>query len=199
MQSILLLLLKYKYLVLFPLAAIEGPVVSLIVGFLVFSGVLSFWPSYIILLFGDIVPDTIYYLIGYFGEKTKFVQKHLFQSDIFKNHMGVIKKLWTEHTFKTMFFGKLAYGMAIPFLISAGITKITYRRFILHTIPITLFQYGVIMLTGYYLGSSYALALKYVDYAYFLMAIFVILFIFIYIFATKYAKKKIIAMEKNNE
>lgn len=196
MQAVLILLLKYKYWILFPLAAIEGPVVSILVGFLVYSGIFSFWPAFIILLFGDIVPDTIYFYIGYFSDRSKFIQKHFLQSEFFVNNFSVIRKLWNKHPNKTMIFGKLAYGMAIPFLISAGMVKMSYKKFISYTIPITMFQYGVIMFIGYYLGSSYERGIKYIDYAYFLLAFFVIIFIIFYILLAKYAQRKIISMEK---
>ncbi|MFA6520552.1 MAG: hypothetical protein WCT44_03025 [Candidatus Paceibacterota bacterium] len=196
MEPILILLLKYKYLILFPLAAVEGPLIALVVGFLVYSGIFDFRIAFIVLLFGDIVPDTIYYFIGYFSDQSKFIQKHFLNSNFFAKHSMIVKRLWTEHTFKTMFFGKLAYGMAIPFLISAGIVKITYRRFIAYTLPISIFQYGLIMTIGYYMGNSYELALKYINYAYLLMAVLVVLLIFVYISITKYAKREIISMEK---
>ncbi|HYV33785.1 MAG TPA: hypothetical protein VE973_02975, partial [Candidatus Limnocylindria bacterium] len=130
MHSALLLLLKYKYAVIFPLAAFEGPVVSLVVGFLVYSGVLNFWLALIILILGDIIPDTLFYFIGYFGQQSPFIQKHFLKADFFKNHFSLVKKLWQEHPAKTMFFGKLALGMALPFLVSAGIVKLPYKKFI---------------------------------------------------------------------
>jgi membrane protein DedA with SNARE-associated domain len=199
MQPALILLLKYKYLLLFPLAAFEGPIISVLVGFLVYSGVLNFWLAFIILIFGDIIPDTIYYYLGYFSDRSKFFQKHFFNSKFFINNSTLIKKIWTEHAFKTMFFSKLAYGLATPFLISAGIIKIPYKKYISYTIPITCFQYGAFMGIGYYLGKSYESAFKYINDFYIVMAFMVIIFLIIYVSIVKYARREIISLESVEE
>ena len=184
---------------LFPLAAFEGPVVSLVVGFLILSGTLAFWPAYIILLFGDIIPDTIYYFLGYFSDKVKFIQKHFFKSETIKKNLDIINNLWEKYPFKMMFFSKLAYGFATPFLISAGLTKMPYKKFISYTIPITCFQYAVFVGIGYYLGKSYEIAIKYVDFFYIFMAITISIFIIFYIHMVKYARKTIISMKNKEE
>ncbi len=199
MEGILLLLLKYKYLILFPLAAFEGPIVGIIVGFLIFSGVLSFWPAFFTLLLGDIVPDTTFYSIGYFGQKSKFVEKYFLKSKFFINHIDIVKKLWHEHPLKTMFFGKLAAGMALPFLVSAGIVKVPYRKFITYTTPISIFQYSTLTAVGFYLGNSYAASFKYFDYAYVVLSFGILVFAIIYIIAVKYARKKMIDLEKTEQ
>ena len=111
--------------------------------------------------------------------------------------MDAVSKLWKEHTFKTLFFGKLAYGMALPFIVSAGIVKVPYKKFISYAIPISLFQYIILTFAGYYLGSSYAIAAKYADYAYVTLGILVALFVGAYFIAIKYARKKVVDLEKD--
>lgn len=199
MQPILILLVKYKYVILFPLAAFEGPIMSLVVGFLIFSGTFNFWPAYIILLFGDIVPDTLYYYLGYFSDKIKFIQKYFLKSDSLVKNMSIVKNLWEKHPFKMMFFGKLAYGLATPFLISAGVIKMPYKKFISYTIPITCFQYATFLGIGYYLGKSYEIAVKYIDFFYVSMAVIVVIFIIFYVRMVKYARKEIISLESTEE
>ena len=199
MATILALLLKYRYIVLFPLVAIEGPFVAILVGFLVFSGVLNLWISFGILMLGEVIPDTVYYSIGYFGGKTKFIEERFLRSKFFINHMDAVNRLWQEHTFKTLFFGKLAYGMALPFIVSAGIVKVPYRKFITYAFPISVFQYTVLTFAGYYLGSSYAVAATYANYAYLLLGALVVLFIGGYFVAIKYARKKVIDLERTEE
>lgn len=196
--DIVSLLTNYKYLILVPLAAFEGPIVALAVGFLVHMGKLSFFPAYIIMLFGDIIPDSIYYYIGYSGLNAKWTQKVLNRSSFFQKHFDVVHRLWNEHTWATMFFGKLAYGMALPFLISAGMVKMPYKKFITRAIPITLFQYGTLMFIGYSSGGLYTAAIKYVHAAYYILAILVLIIATIYFFVSKYAKRKMIALEKES-
>ncbi|MCX6813212.1 MAG: hypothetical protein NTV77_01855 [Candidatus Azambacteria bacterium] len=189
MEYIVLLLTKYGYFILFPLAAIEGPIVSLVVGFLIYLGYLKFLPAYVILLLGDLIPDTIYYYIGRFGSERKFMEKY-------GPRLNLIKKLWQEHGRKTMFLSKLAYTLSVPFLISAGLVKMPYRKFISYAFPVTLFQYGVIMAIGYFLGHSYKLAEQYIEYAYMIVAAVLIIFIISYVFVVKYTRRQIKEMEQ---
>ena len=43
MSKIILLLLKYRYFFLFPVAVFEGPIISVLAGFLVSQQVFGFW------------------------------------------------------------------------------------------------------------------------------------------------------------
>lgn len=187
-----LLLTKYGYFILFPLAAIEGPIVSLVVGFLIYLGYLKFLPAYTILLLGDLIPDTVYYYIGRFGKRRKIMEKY-------GSRLNLIEKLWREHGRKTMFLSKLAYGLSIPFLISAGLVKMPYRKFISYAFPVTLFQYGVIMIIGYSLGHSYQIAERYIQYAYVIVAAILIVFIIGYVLVVKYARGRIKEMEQKEQ
>ena len=186
------LLTNYGYFIFFPLAAFEGPIISLVVGFLIYLGYLQFLPSYAILILGDLIPDTIYYYIGRFGSERKFMEKY-------GPRLNILKKLWLEHGKKTMFFSKLAYTLSTSFLISAGLVKMPYKKFISYAFPVTLFQYGVIMAIGYYLGNSYQLAVKYIDSAGIIIAIVFIIFIVIYALFIKYARKQIKKMEQQKK
>jgi len=188
-DSLVLLLTKYGYFILFPLAAFEGPMVSLAVGFFVSLGYLKFLPAYVILLLGDLIPDTIYYYIGRFGSKRKIMEKY-------GSRLNLMEKLWLEHGKKTMFLSKLAYGLSTPFLISAGLVKMPLKRFVSYAFPVTVFQYAAIMAIGYYLGSSYQLAAKFIDYTGIIIAIVFVIFIAVYVFFVKYARRQIEKMEK---
>ncbi|MDP2638745.1 MAG: hypothetical protein Q8P06_01085 [Candidatus Azambacteria bacterium] len=192
MEQLILLLTKYGYFILFPLAAFEGPMVSLVVGFLVYLGYLQFFPAYAILLLGDIIPDTIYYYIGRFGSERKIMEKY-------GPRLNIIKKLWHEHGKKTMFLSKLAYTLSVPFLISAGLVKMPFKKFISYAFPVTLFQYGVILAIGYFFGHSYKLAEQYIQYAYMAVAGVLIIFVVSYIFIVKYARGQIKKMEQQEQ
>ncbi|TCS61293.1 DedA family protein [Varunaivibrio sulfuroxidans] len=185
------ILVKYKYLVLLPLGMIEGPLIALIAGFLSHSGVLDFWLAYAILILGDIIPDALFYALGYYGGKIDLVNTYLSGEKV--KGLG---RLWTRHGRLTMFFGKLAYGMGLPFLASAGAVKLPFGKFIQYAAPVTFFQYGVLMVLGYVLGNSYAMALNYVDLAYFALAGGVIAFIIVHVAVGRYARHKIDVMEE---
>ncbi len=193
-STLISLLSVYKYPIIFPLATFEGPVVALVVGFLVSTGLFSFWPAYFVMILGDLIPDSMFYLIGFYGNGTKVAKRYLSKSEFFSNHFPAVRRLWEEHPVKTMFFGKLAYGMALPFLITAGMTKMPFKKFFRITFPITLFQYGALMFIGDRLGSLYGTANKYIEWFYFGLAVLVVIFIFIYLI--RFARNKVTNIEK---
>ena len=61
---VLSLLYKYSYLILFPLVVVEGPIVTLIAGFLVSTKFMAFIPAYITIIIADLVGDFGFYSIG---------------------------------------------------------------------------------------------------------------------------------------
>jgi len=193
-KTLIKIIIAYRYPILLPLAFLEGPIISLAVGFLVYLGYFHFLPAYLVLLVGDIIPDIFYYYLGRFGNKRKLVQKYGTNSFIAKN-AEFIKRIWHEHGMKTMFVGKLAYGLSSPFLISAGLVNLPFKRFISYAIPVTIFQYAVIMAIGYYLGYSYNSAAEYISSAGIIISIIVILAVAIF-FTQKYARKKISKIEE---
>lgn len=197
MNSTVQLLIEYKYFLLFPLAVIEGPLVALVAGFLVSIGYMSAIPAYIVMLFGDLIPDSIYYYIGRYGNKMNLIEKYGHKFQLISSNFPLVEKLWKTHPKKMMFFGKLAYGLSIPFLISAGLAKVAFGKFLQYAIPVTLFQYGVIMAVGYYMGYSYTSAKGYVTDAYITIAILVVLLIVGNIILSRFAKREIEELEKN--
>ncbi len=191
----LALLITYRYLILFPLACFEGPLVALAVGFMIHLGYLEFIPAYLLLICGDLIPDTVYYYLGRFGNKQTVLTKYIARSGFVGRNAEVIKKLWQDHPGKTMFLSKLAYGLSTPFLVSAGFFKMPFKKFITYALPVTLSQYAVLLAVGYYLGQSYELAAKYFQYAGLVVAGILVVFVIGYILFVQYARKKIKDLE----
>ena len=147
----------YRYLALFVLGVVEGPIVALVAGFLVRIGILSLGPTCLVLVFADL-PDSLCYAIGRFGTNTTTLAKY---PKIMKLR-GWIDALWHEHPTKAMFVSKLAYGLSLPLLITAGMSRMPYKDFIWRAIVVTAFQYGVLLAVGYGLGNAYDSAGAYV-------------------------------------
>ncbi len=195
-QIILKYLSAYGYIALVPLAMLEGPIIALVAGFMVYLGVFSFIPAYLIMLLGDFVPDSAYYAIGYYGKKDKLITKYDTKSKLISRHFGYIEKLWHGHTMKTMFVSKLAYGFSIPLLVTAGLVRLPYKKFIWQALIVTLFQYGLLMTIGYFLGQSYMSAAPYVKNIEIIIAVVAVLVIVLYFLIQRYFGKKISKIEE---
>lgn len=198
LETIIQLLIHYRYIILFPLAAFEGPIIAFVVGILVSAEYFNPFIAYAILLCGDIIPDSIYYFIGRHGERKTFVARYGAKVGITEKRFDIIKKLWHRHGFKTMFVSKLAYGLSTPFLVAAGFAGIPTRKFYEYALPVTIAQYAILMALGFYFGNSYALITQYIQNAQLIIAaVFVILLAGYYVFA-HYLKKKLLADKKEN-
>jgi len=151
------LILSYRYFFVFGLAALDGPMASFIVGFFVSSGTLDFIPTYFSLLGGDLTTCVVIFTLGHYFSRRAFVQRILSKAGV-SGHVQVIRKLWLEHSIKTMFMSKLAYGLSSAFIVAAGIVGLPWRRFLVLVVGVAALQY-VVLLTlatslGAYLGPA---------------------------------------------
>lgn len=195
MDGVIALIIHYKYLILFPLAAIEGPAVSLVAGLLTNLGYLNAVPAFSIILLGDFLPDLAYYFIGR-KARNRTVDgfgKHL---AFLSSHLKLLETLWHQHGRKTMFVSKLAYGLSTPLLISAGLTNMPAKRYISYVLPVCIVKCAVIMALGYLLVESYMRAVKYIQSAGLMFAGLVVMVVAGYIFIAIRARRTILELEQ---
>lgn len=153
-EALSALILTYRYWILLPIAIIEGPVVALVAGSLAALGYFNPYLAYLVLITGDFIPDTGLYFLGRYGKRAALIEKYGHKIGIAPERFSHIERLWREHPRKTMFMGKLALGLAAPFLVSAGLAGLSPRLYYSIAIPITLFQYAVLMFVGYHFTNS---------------------------------------------
>jgi membrane-associated protein len=148
------LIVEYRYLILVPLAFIEGPFVALIAGLLSALGYFDPFVVLGILIGKDISVDTACYALGRLGNRTALIKRYAAKIGIVEAHWSTVERLWEQHPWRTMFFSKLAYGLSLPFLVSAGLTRTTYSRFLFYAVQVSILQYGTLLFLGYYFGNS---------------------------------------------
>ena len=192
------LILTYRYAILLPLAIVEGPLVALASGFLISLGYLELLPVIGVMILGDLVPDSLYYYFGLRGHQKGFASRYIARTAFVATHLELLQKFWTTHPGKTMFLSKLAYGLSIPLLISAGFVKMSYRTFITYSIPVTIFQYGIIMAAGYYLGHSYQSASKYIEWVGAGITVILVLCVIAYVVIQQYARKEVMRLSEKD-
>ncbi len=178
------LLLTYKYLIVIPLAIIEGPIISVICGFLATLGVFNPFLIFIVMVAGDIVGDGIYYYIGYSGKKMfryfKVSEEKIAEAKIYfeKNHKKAIAG------------SKIMWGIGTAGLITAGALRIPYKRYFKTCAMYSLGQSFVMILIGIFFGKAYETIGKYFNYYASAVSILVVIAILYFIFTKKYKKNK---------
>ncbi len=150
------LVLAYKYLTLFPLALIEGPFIMMICGFLVKLGYFNFTLAYTILVVGDLLSDMAWYGIGHkFG--MSFVRKFGKFLSITEENVSKVKNIFLKHDSTILFVSKITMGLgfALVTLVTAGLVKIPFKRFVFWNAFGGLLWTGALMAVGFYLGDFY--------------------------------------------
>jgi membrane protein DedA with SNARE-associated domain len=147
------LITHYGYVVIFPIAVVEGPIISIISGFLVSLHLLNIYAVFIILILGDLVGDTLYYYIGYFGAGP-FVRRwgHVF--GISEDNLLTFESHFKKHETVALLLGKTQPTGSLV-LATAGFMKIKFNRFLLINLFGTTLKTTILLGVGYYFGKSY--------------------------------------------
>lgn len=181
------LLLTYKYIILIPLSILEGPIVSVIAGFLVALKVFNPVLVYVIMVLGDILGDGIFYYIGYSG-------KGLFKYfNVSEEKIEKAKIYFHKNHHKAIAGSKIIWGIGTAGLIAAGALHTPYKRYFKTCALYSIAQSLIMMLLGVFFGQSYLIVGKYLNYyaaGASILALAVLLFV---IFMKKFKKN-----EKNN-
>jgi len=189
------LLFTYSYLILFPLVVVEGPVVSIIAGFLVSLGFMDFIPTYLTIVSGDLVGDFLYYSAGrwWLNKAYKGVL------NFFNINLKVVHKLETaikKNKGPFLFFGKLSHAIGGLILFAAGSAAIPIDEFLWFNFLATLPKSLILILVGYYFGSTVSNFKRYVDFTVLGLFIFTLVLIGIYYAVTYFSNKYLNKLEK---
>lgn len=157
------LLIHYKYLILFPIITIEGPIATIITGFLSSLGYFNFLVAFLVIVVADVFGDVLFYTIGRFGRE-KFIQKWGHYIGINMRKVRRLESHFKNHSGKTLIFGKLSHAIGAYILIAAGIARMPLKDFIKFNFIATLPKSLILLLIGYYSGRSYYKISKYLDY-----------------------------------
>jgi membrane protein DedA with SNARE-associated domain len=191
------LVLTYRYLFVFAFAALDGPVASFGVGIFVASGVLEFIPTFLSLLLGDITTCIIVYSFGHYFSRLPFVQRMLAKAGV-AGHVGVVRHLWLEHSAKTMFMSKLAWGLSSAFLVAAGMVGLPWRKFLVLVTLVAASQYLVLLSLAVALGAAIGPANDLFGWLKVLVAV-VLAILLIYLFVGRRVRRMLIAEEVRGE
>jgi membrane-associated protein len=141
---------------IFVLACVQGPIISLIGGFLLKAGVLYFLPTYLCLMAGELVGDVMWYWLGYrWGHPfIKYFGKY-FSIDIKK--VEAMKKVFQKYHNSILLASKLTTGLGFAPLVlfTAGLSKVSFRRYMALNGFGQIFWSAGLILVGFALGNLY--------------------------------------------
>ncbi|MCX6731890.1 MAG: DedA family protein [Candidatus Parcubacteria bacterium] len=155
-------LLQYKYFALFPLAVIEGPIITIITGFFSSLGYINFLGAYAVIVAGDLAGDVLHYIIGRFGGR-KFIDKWGRFIGVGEREVELVEKQFTKRGDKLLFIGKMSHGVGGAFLVAAGIIKMPFDRFFFSNFLATLVKSLILLIIGFYFGHAFAAINSYLE------------------------------------
>jgi membrane-associated protein len=163
MNHFIYLLNEYKYMILFPLAVIEGPILAVIAGFMCMRGILNFWIVLPVIVLADMVSDSVCFFIGRKGIPVRL--KHVvywlgFTPDRIRRARIFIK----NHPKSFIPMSKITLGIGVLGIYLTGNAGIPYRRFILICLVTSICQYLVYLVMGLLFGAAYVRIGQYLDY-----------------------------------
>lgn len=140
--------------VIAPLAVLEGPVVSILTGWLVSLSILNPYMAFAVLLVGDVVGDALLYAAGrgarldklpLIGPKLRLPRAQM---------VGLVRGV-REHGVRLLVLGKLTHAAGFAVLIAAGAARMNFALFLLvntlTSIPKTL----AFLALGYLFGHAH--------------------------------------------
>ena len=157
-------LLAYRYIILFPLVIIEGPLVTILAGFLASLGQFNLLICYPLIVVGDVIGDVLMYAQGRWGGKPA-VERWGHYFGLKPEIIGRLEEHFKNHPGKTLIVGKISHFFGGPVLIAAGMARLKFSKFLWFNVLGTLPKSLVLLLVGFYFGEAYAKFDKFFTYA----------------------------------
>lgn len=152
-MSLITLLETYKYLILFPLSIVEGPILTVIVGFLTTLNIFDFYFVLPIVIAGDVIGDSIMYALGRFGDP--LIQKYGHYVGLTEDKIASARAYFGTHQIKSVSMSKLIHGVGFIGLLAAGSLRVPYKKFFFTALTISILQSILLFILGIFFGYAY--------------------------------------------
>lgn len=180
MEWIIVLLLKYKYVIMLWLMIAEWPAVAFVCAFLAAQWVFSFWIVYVFSIVGDLIGDIGRYRVGRLARRfgaTELLEKEKqgikidrtsltwktrrwlrVATKIYnlekKSVFGYIYSKMDKHFFLSLFIVKITPPLSVPGHLSFGFFKVKFRRFFFQTLLLCFLLESIFLNLWYFSSIS---------------------------------------------
>lgn len=154
------LLGHYKYAIIFPISILEGPIIGIISGVLVATGVLGAVAVFFTLFAGDTVGDLLYYVLGRWGG-TRFIQTRWGRRlGITPERVQYFSEQFTKHDWKILLVSKVdltGLPTGVSILFASGVARVPISKFLIYTTIPGIVRIMCLEGIGIYLGQGFLL------------------------------------------
>ena len=156
------LISHFRYWLLFPAVVFEGPIATIIAGFLSAHGQLNFLISFVVVIIADTLADLGYYALGAFGGAS-ISERFKARLGITDERLATLQASFHSHGWKAFLTGKVLHGPGVAVLIAAGAARYPLVQYLIFNVGITLVKSFILLLIGYYFGQALELFQQFLD------------------------------------
>jgi len=140
---------------LFPLAMVEGPIVTVLAAYLARLGDMNIVAVYVVVVAADLVGDTIFYILGRSG-LSWLPERWRSRLGFDEKRKAEMEEHFRQSGRNTLLIGKLTHSMGMLVLLAAGASRMPFGPFLLYNLMATLPKSLFFLLIGYTLGYAYS-------------------------------------------
>jgi membrane protein DedA with SNARE-associated domain len=148
------ILTQYQYSILLPVSFLEGPIITVIAGYLTSLHIMNGYVAFAIVVIGDVLSDIFWYEIGYLG-KPRALKRWGPTFGFTPERVKVLEEKYKNRQGQLIIIGKLAQGINGIFFVTAALLGISFSKFVLWSTASTLVKSAGLFAVGYYLGEAY--------------------------------------------
>ncbi len=152
-HPILQFISTYGYWIAIPIMILEGPIITIVMGFLSSLGLFNIFVVIALGMFSDLISDAIYYWSGYHGGP-KVLEKLNIPLPHENDSLQRLKERFLAHPGKIFFSVKVLTGLAHTTFVLAGITRVKYTKILKYSVPGGIIWSSGLAVLGYYFGRN---------------------------------------------
>lgn len=146
------LIRDYGLLVIAPLALLEGPVVSVVSGYLARAGLLPLHWVFGVLVLADLAGDLGLYWIGRQG-RAGLALPWLARFGVTRRRLASALRAFRRNGGRLVVIGKLTHSAGFAVLLAAGMARMPLTRFVMLNTLATLPKTGLCVAFGWWFGA----------------------------------------------
>lgn len=148
------ILSEHGIALLAPIAVLEGPIVSVIAGWLASRGILVLWQVIVCVIVADVVGDVIMYGVGH-GMLGWLPARWLERLGITESRLAQMAGTFADKGVRVLVIGKLTHAAGFAVLMGAGAARMPLVPFILANFLASIPKALLFVAIGYLFGSAH--------------------------------------------
>lgn len=146
------LIRDYGMLIIGPVAVLEGPVISVMSGYLAKTGLVSLRLVFVVLVVADLVGDVMLYLIGRQG-RAGLALPWLVRFGVTRRRLASVIRAFRKNDARILVLGKLTHSAGFAVLLAAGMARMPFVRFLVLNTAATIPKVAVCLAIGWWFGA----------------------------------------------